>query len=304
MEHLRRRSKLAAIFTLIFVVIFYGFVGWRTDHTILLSLIVGLMLVHKYGYRVVLALAGLITFTILYDAMTFLPNYEVNPVLIEELYKWEVRLFGVYDQGSLVTLCEWFGNRLNAFMSITCGIAYLLWVPGPAAFAIYLAFFDKPAVVGFVYTYLLTNIIGIIGYYMFPAAPPWYYLNYGPTLDTTIIGSEALFSEFDRLTGVSIFNAIYTKGANIFAAIPSLHAAYPLLGIIFSIRHGHKWFLVFFIYMAIGTWVGAVYSQHHYVIDIILGMACALLAYLLMLQIMKTNLYKRFNQWYIDQMSF
>lgn len=304
MEQLRRRSKLAAIFTVIFVVIFYCFVGWRTDHTILLSLIVGLMVIHKYGYRIVLALAGLITFTILYDAMTFLPNYEVNPVLIQELYDLEVQLFGVYDNGSLVSLCEWFGNRLNAFMSITCGVAYLLWVPGPAAFAIYLAWFDKPAVVGFVYTYLLTNIIGIFGYYLFPAAPPWYYLSHGPALDTTIIGSEGLFSEFDRLVGLSIFHDIYTKGANIFAAIPSLHAAYPLLGLIFSIRHNHKWFVIFFIYMALGTWIGAVYSQHHYVIDILLGILCAILAYVLMLQFMKTKLYDRFNQWYIRELSY
>ncbi len=304
MEYLRRRLKIAAIFSLAFVIIFYFFVGWRTDHTILLTLIVGLITVHKYGYRAILALAGLIGFTVLYDAMSFIPNYSINEVLIKDLYDLEISLFGVYENGHLISLCEWFEPRLNTFMSLFCGFAYLLWVPGPAAFALYLAWYDKPAVVEFVYTYLLANIIGIIFYYSFPAAPPWYYLEHGDVLISSVIGSEGLFSEFDRLTGTSIFHAIYTKGTNVFAAIPSLHAAYPLLGLIYAWRHKHKRFFVFFIYMALGTWVGAVYSQHHYVIDILLGMLCALLAYGLMMQIIKTKIYSRFNQWYIEQLSF
>ena len=258
----------------------------------------------KYGYRIVLGLAGLICFTILYDAMTFLPNYAVNDVHIKGLYDLEVSLFGVVENGQKISLCEWFEPRLNNFMSLTCGFAYLLWVPGPASYALYLVFKDHKNAVEFIYGYLLTNIVGIIVYYLFPAAPPWYYLNYGSELDTTILGSEALFSEFDRLTGLTIFNGIYTKGANIFAAIPSLHAAYPLLGVLYARKHGHKKFLYFFIFMLIGTWVGAVYSQHHYVIDIILGALCAVLAYFGMIYLLKTETFGKFKTWYERQLTY
>ena len=299
MEGLRKRLKFAVVFSIPFVILFYGFVGWGMDHSVLLGLIVGLTLAHNFGYQVVLALAGFIGFTILYSAITYIPNYSVSDVNIKELYDLEVALFGVIENGQRISLCEWFSTRFSDGFSLYFGFSYLLWIPGPMFFALYLLVKDKKAVIEFAYTYLLTNIIGLTFYYIYPAAPPWYYLEYGDVLDTSTRGSEALLSEFDRLTGTSIFHSIYNKNVNVFGAIPSLHSAYPLLGIFFAYRHGHKKFLIFFILMGIGTWIGAVYSQHHYVIDVLLGLLCATVAYFTMVKVIfKTNWFERFRRWY------
>ena len=303
MEGLRTRIKFSLIFGSLFFLVFYGFVGWRTDHTVLLGLIIGFSLIHKYGFYIVLALAGFIGFVTLYDAMTFLPNYDVNEVHLKDLYDLEVRYFGIMDGGQKVSLCEWYHDRMSDFQSFIYGFAYLLWVPGPMIFTLYLLIKDKPGLVEFAYAYLLTNVIGIIVYNLYPAAPPWYYLTYGDVLNTSAFGSEAYLSEFDRLTGTQIFKSIYNKGANVFGAVPSLHAAYPLLGLLFAYRLRHKWFIVFFIFMAIGTWIGAVYSWHHYVIDVILGILCALLAFWLMLKIIPTTLFQNFKALYLRMLS-
>jgi len=300
MEDLRRRLKFAILFSLGYFILFYFFVGWRTDHFYFLCLVNFLSLVHKYGYYIVLAWTGFAGWTILYDAMTFLPNYEVNTVHIKDLYDLEISLFGVEEGGRIISLCEWFEPRLNDFMSLFCGTSYLLWMPAPMIFALYLLWKDKPAVAQFAYAYLLTNVMGIIVYYAYPAAPPWYYLTHGDVLDNTVMGSEALLSEFDRLIGISVFHGIYSKGTNVFGAIPSLHSAYPLLCLLFAIKFKHRGFIIFFSIMSIGTWIGAVYSQHHYVIDVILGILCALLSYAIMMKLIETAAFKKLDSWYLS----
>ena len=125
--------------------------------------------------------------------------------------------------------------------------------------------------------FLFVNLIGFAGYYLHPAAPPWYAINYGfePILDTP--GNVAGLGRFDTLTGLSIFDSIYGRNANVFAAVPSLHA----------------------IIMA-GIWGTAVYTSHHYIIDVTLGICCALLGILLFEKgLMKTGWFKNFfNRYY------
>ena len=53
----------------------------------------------------------------------------------------------------------------------------------------------------FAMVFLLVNLIGFAGYYIHPAAPPWYAMNYGfePILDTP--GNVAEEEGFDELLG-------------------------------------------------------------------------------------------------------
>lgn len=301
MEDWKRRLKFVGVFSVCYVILFYFIVGWRIDHALFLLLVASLCLIHKYGYWAVLAFSGVIGWTILYDVISFFPNYEVNTLHIKDLYDLELKLFGVYDGGQLMSLCEWFEPRMNTFMSLFCGASYLLWIPAPMIFCLYILWKDKSNIVEFAYGYLLTNLIGIAIYYIYPAAPPWYYLEYGDVINTSVMGSEALLSEFDRLTGTSIFHGIYTKGTNVFGAVPSLHSSYPLLCLLFAYRFGYKGWVFFFTIMGVGTWVGAVYTQHHYVIDVLLGLACALVAYFLMMQIIKSTPYEKLKNWYLLQ---
>ena len=297
------RLKVLLIFSTVFIVFNYFLVGWRFDHTILIGLVVILTVIHKFGYQIVLSLAGFLGLAILYDAITIIPNYDVSIVHIKDLYDLEIILFGVLDGSEHITLGEWFQVRQNAAMSLFCGASYLLWLPGPMVFSLYLLWKDKPAMVDFVAAFLLTNIIGLCVYYLYPAAPPWYYLNYGDVLFSSVQCNEALLSEFDRLTHTSIFHFIYTRGSNVFGAVPSLHSAYPLISLLFAWKHRHNAFVIFFAVVAIGTWIGAVYTQHHYVIDILLGIICAVLSYLLILVFIKTNFYDLMKKWYLVQLS-
>ena len=159
------------------------------------------------------------------------------------------------------------------------GIFYLCWVPVPIAFGLWLYLKgDRKVYLRFAMVFLLVNLIGFAGYYIHPAAPPWYAMNYGfePILDTP--GNVAGLGRFDELLGCSIFNSIYGRNANVFAAVPSLHAAYMVVALAYAVMdRSKKWLIALFAVIMVGIWWTAVYSGHHYLIDVMLGISCALL---------------------------
>ena len=137
---------------------------------------------------------------------------------------------------------------------------------------------DRKVYLRFAMVFLLVNLIGFAGYYIHPAAPPWYAMNYGfdPILDTP--GNVAGLGRFDELLGCSIFNSIYGRNANVFAAVPSLHAAYMVVALAYAVMdRSKKWLIALFAVIMVGIWWTAVYSGHHYLIDVMLGISCALL---------------------------
>lgn len=153
--------------------------------------------------------------------MRVYPNYQVNPIDVKGLYEAEKSLFGLSVDGAVLIPCEYFALNHCPVADFFAGIFYLCWVPVPIAFGLWLYLKgDRKVYLRFAMVFLLVNLIGFAGYYIHPAAPPWYAMNYGfePILDTP--GNVAGLGRFDELLGCSIFNSIYGRNANVFAAVP------------------------------------------------------------------------------------
>ena len=108
-------------------------------------------------------------------------------------------------------------------------------------------------------------------------------MNYGfePILHTP--GNVAGLGRFDSMMGIPVFHSLYAKNANVFAAVPSLHAAYMLVATIYAVlSHKRKTTIALFAIICMGIWWTAVYSGHHYIIDVTLGILTALIGVLLM----------------------
>lgn len=234
-------------------------------------------------------------FAVVYDSMRFYPNYLVNNIDVRPLYEAEKHLFGiaastpaelqaVADHSGVMTPGEYFSVHHSSWADLMAGIFYLCWIPVPVAFALYL-FFKKQYrwFVRFSWTFLVVNLIGFVGYYIHPASPPWYVMQYGftPVLHTP--GNVAGLGRFDELVGCGIFHSIYGKNANVFAAVPSLHAAYMLVTTAYAVMSHKRWYTVaLFAFICVGIWFTAVYTGHHYIIDVSLGILTALVGILLM----------------------
>lgn len=235
------------------------------------------------NYSKIIGIVKILTPFAIFGATYFLlglwPNYLFNDIDIEGIYNLEKQLFGItMADGSIITPQEYFRDNHWAVMDVLSGLFYLCWVPLPVLYTLVL-YFQKheQLAMRLACAFLLVNIIGFCGYYIHPASPPWYVMQYGfePILNTP--GNVAGFAHFDSITGIPIFHNMYDKNANVFAAVPSLHSAYNVVTFYYAmqLKRNYFWKSVSLI-VAIGICFSAVYSGHHYIIDVILGVLTAI----------------------------
>ncbi len=254
-------------------------------YSLWLILFYALLVVLKPTRKLALALTPWLIFACSYDWMRLLPNYEVNPIDVKGLYDAEKDLFGITTaSGSRVIAGEYFAVHHCTIADLLAGFFYLCWVPVPLGFAIYLYFKgDKRNSLRLSIAFLFVNLLGFAGYYIHPAAPPWYAMNYGFTPILNTPASTGGLARFDALVGLPLFKNIYGNNANIFAAIPSLHAAYMLIAITYAvISHRSRFCIASFAVICMGIWFTAVYTGHHYIIDVLLGIATAIVGMLVL----------------------
>ncbi len=270
--------SIAGLFLMFYLLWLNLVIGFRSDHFYFITFLVIAYFSSALTRKFVLGFIFFWIFWILYDAMRIYPNYMLNTIHIIEPYNFEKLLFPITDGNEILTPNEYFHRYANPLSDFLSGIFYLTWVPLPMAYCIYLFFTDKQMLLKFSATFLFANLIGFMVYYLYPAAPPWYVFYHGTATNFDIPGNAAQLLRFDSLINFPIFANMYNKNANVFAAIPSLHAAYPVILLYFGLKKRHKWLSVLFAIDVIGIWYAAVYSMHHYIIDVILGSFCAIIA--------------------------
>ncbi len=280
-------------------------IGFKQDQVFLIVLFNALYYLSTPTRKFILAFSIFIAFWVIYDSMKIFPNYKFNSVNLENLYSLEKKVFGINVNGKEQTLNEYFNAHKHTVLDFLSGLFYLCWVPVPLIFAFYLFRKNPTQFLQFSFSFLLVNIIGFILYYVFPAAPPWYVEKYGFQFIPNIAGNAAGLLQFDKMTGLNIFTNMYQKNSNVFAAFPSLHASYPVIVLFFGIKNKMGWVNILFGIIVLGIWFGAVYSNHHYVIDILAGLTCAIVGLLLFDKVfMKANWFTRFLSAYEQKIKF
>lgn len=259
------------------------FLSMRGEHWVLAALIAAMFVASIPSRKLVVALLPFALFGISYDWMNLCHNYEVNPVDIAGLYNAEKDLFGISTSAGVLTPNEFFAQHTNSVLDFLGGVFYLCWVPVPIAFGLYLYFKGQRAVyLHFALVFLLVNLIGFTIYYIHPAAPPWYFAEYGNVFNPAAHGSVAGLGHFDQMTGLNIFDSLYARNSNIYAAVPSLHSAYVPVALYYSLRAKCPgWIRAGLAVIAVGIWFTAVYTFHHYLIDVLLGISCTIVGILL-----------------------
>jgi hypothetical protein len=207
-------------------------------------------------------------------------------VHVAEPYHFDKAIFGITTAAGRLTPNEFFAIHHWAWVDFITGTAYIIFVYWAVGFALYLAVAGrnrpelKKLLLQFGWVFCAVNLVGFATYYVYPAAPPWYAATYGfgpPRFD--IAASAAAALRWDELTGLHYFAGFYGRSADIFGAIPSLHVAYPMLVFVYGRRVG-IWALDvanFLFYLLVCF--SAVYLQHHYVLDVLIGTAYALTGY-------------------------
>lgn len=299
----RREIAAEIIITIAFMLFQTAVVGLLPAHVVMVALFNVLFYAHPAARKLAVALIPFILFEISYDWMRLYPNYKVNAVDIEGLYLAEKDLFGITSGGVTMIPGEYFNIHNHPVADFIAGLFYLCWVPGPMLLGLWIYLKGKRRhYMHFALAFLFVNFIGFIGYYIHPAAPPWYAINYGFTPDFSTPGNVAGLIRFDEMVGIPIFQTIYVNNSNIFAAVPSLHSAYMLIATVYAIRSKCSWQLVTVsTVITVGIWLTAVYSCHHYVIDVLLGIATAFIGIAIFEKLlMRWKPFERFVNRYVN----
>jgi membrane-associated phospholipid phosphatase len=158
--------------------------------------------------------------------------------------------------------------------------ARLMWYDYVAVI-LYICHFVTPMIVGYFfwlkdrqlfkkYTFGILGVsyAAFITYIIFPAMPPWMAssFNYIPPIKEV---TGVVMSHFFQAS-VSLPSILSFAGGNPVAAMPSLHAALPLMVFFFLYKWNKKIGLAFIPYV-LGVWFAVIYLGEHYFIDVLVG---------------------------------
>lgn len=294
----------AAAVSATYLVISALLIGFKIDQLFLVLIFDTLYLASRITRKFILGFSVFIVFWILYDYMKAFPNYLYTTVHIQDLYEAELGIFGMVQDGKLVTPNEYFLVHSAAWVDVLTGFFYLCWIPVPLGFAGYLFVKDRPRFLQFLLTFLLVNLLGFVTYYLYPAAPPWYIQQHGFDFIAGTPGNTAGLIRFDQFFGFTIFQSLYQKGSNVFAAMPSLHSAYPLIVFYTAWKARLRGGTVVFGIITVGIWFAAVYTSHHYILDVLAGITTAVLGITLFQQLLrKQPTFRNFVHRYTQRIS-
>ena len=272
----KKNAITVSLITLFYLTGAAFLIGFKTDQIFLAVLFNVLYYTSLPSRKFILGYSIFIVFWIIFDSMKAFPNYLVNTIHLEDLYLNEKSLFGIHINNTILTPNEYLAQHATTFLDVLSGFFYLNWVPVPLAFACYLFVKNKQAFLQLSLTFFFVNMIGFVIYYVYPAAPPWYVAEYGFHLQLNTPGHTGALGRFDDFFGVNIFGSLYSKSSNVFAAMPSLHSAYPVIVLYHGLKNKLGWVNVLFVIFMLGIWFAAIYTSHHYALDVIAGVCCAL----------------------------
>jgi hypothetical protein len=262
----------------VYLVAMHFSTGNRPEQFLLLGLMLGLVVWSEATRRFFVGMLPFLLFGIIYD-LTHLtqPLVRYLHVHVEEPYLFDKFFFGIRTPAGVLTPNEWFQLHNWPVVDFFTGLAYIVFVFWAIGLGAYLALFRRDEegrrlLTRFGWTFLLMNIAGFITYYVYPAAPPWYVADYGlGPANMAARSSVAGAGRFDALVGIPYFASFYGRSADVFGAIPSLHVAYPLLAFLHGRELRKRWLDVASFGLFLLVCFAAVYLNHHYVLDVLLG---------------------------------
>lgn len=266
------------LLSVLYLVCSWWVLGFKSDQVVLVTIFNTCYYASTITRKFILGFSVFIVYWIIFDYMKAIPNYNFNEVHIIDLYNFEKKLFGINFNGTVLTPNEYWRVNATTVLDIIGGLFYLCWIPVPLGFAAYLFFFrDRRQFLSFAITFFIVNLLGFVVYYTFPAAPPWYIHEHGLAFNPATKASTGGLARFDQYFHVNIFKSIYTKGSNVFAAMPSLHSSYPIIVVYYGLKNKLGFVNVLLITVMVGIWLTAVYTSHHYILDVLAGITCAII---------------------------
>ncbi|HEY9231005.1 MAG TPA: phosphatase PAP2 family protein [Blastocatellia bacterium] len=224
--------------------------------------------------------APLVIFWLIYDRLRLLQPMLLHRVVVAWPYQLERWLFGSLAGGDVpahaarLWLSAQSGTLAGAALSWAAQLVYLShiflvpllfmwwWVRGRTDQSHRARF--RRMMRAFAYL----NFSAIVVYLLLPVAPPWWVSLNGmaqPTLE--LLAQMKISAAMDG----KLVTALIRNAAQWFAAVPSLHGAYPVLLVLMAWRERRRLMLGALMVYTLAMWTATVVLNQHYVIDLLAG---------------------------------
>ena len=309
LHNLRKDEHRWKIYVLLGVLAYFIIINQiihvRPDHIFLALVILSFLLGRERARRFLIDWSPFVFFWIAYDMMRGVADSVRGVIHIVQPYRWEKWLFMPVLHGDippfyLQAVRETWPMVTKAVANVLAANFYTAHfaVPLLVGWIFWHTVDDRPLFYKFVYTLTVLNILALMTFMLYPSAPPWYVYHYGfvqPEPNSSFWGTSAgNLIDVDRLLGTKFFTTLWDSfNANYFAAIPSLHGAYPIVVSFFVYRKFRKhgfWLALY----PIATWLSAVYLNQHYVVDLLIGSLYIVVAYWIATRLVYHWVYTRF----------
>ena len=211
-----------------------------------------------------------------YDVVRYLrgPFVTANRVLGCELRQLELSLFSVAPG---VTLQEWLVAHAGPSLDLVFAAPYAIFAYLAFGYAAFLHFVDRPRMRHYLWSFAVANFVAFACWLALPAAPPWYVHAHGCAIDLGVAPNPAGLLRVDERLGFGYFTAFYGRAASVFGALPSLHCAYPLIGLLTAWRAASATRVLHVGYVLL-MFVASMYLDHHWLVDGLAGWLLAVVA--------------------------
>ncbi len=253
----------------------------------MLLAIPGALLSAERGRRFFLDWAPLFSFWLVYDRLRLVQPLLYSRVAVEHPFLIERAVFGWIANGNVPA------HAAHAWLVVHGG-AVAASIEWPAQIVYFSHLFATPIL--FVALWLLDvsrnryrglflrhmraftilNFSAILVYLLLPVAPPWWVTLNGMTQPTAELVAQA---DIAVAMHGALIRGMIGNASQLFAAVPSLHGAYPvLLLLLFPRKQCRSGFAVVAFY-ACAMWASTVVLNQHYVIDLVAGALLAIAAW-------------------------
>lgn len=247
----------------------------RPEHVLVGGLVLVCGLASAPTQRFTAALYPAVLVGFMTDAIRFvLPAFvTADRVHACDLRALELRFFAVAPD---VTVGDWMRQFTRPFWDVLFAIPYAAFLYVVPLYGLYLFFRDRPRMNLYLWAFCIAHVIGLAMWLLVPAAPPWYVRLHGCAVDIKAAASAAGLLRVDDLLGITYFKQFYGRAANVFGAMPSMHVAFPMIGLFSAIGRATARTWPLHVLYAGSMFVASVYLDHHWILDGIAGALVAL----------------------------
>jgi hypothetical protein len=203
-----------------------------------------------------------------------MPRDAMPEVYLEGLIRFDDVLF--FGHSPILLLQDWLYTRgVAQWWDYFALIMYSMHFVLPSVFAFMLWLTNKRRFWTFTITFCFMTYVAFAFFLLFPAAPPWLAQSWGVMHGFDFPQNAVLASiQPEGFATLDTFAIWGNASPHPVAAMPSLHASFPWLVMLFALRY-YGWKGLWFMAYNLALWYAVLYTANHWFVDVLAGIAWA-----------------------------